>query len=80
MGLKEEPPKPPPIQVPDAPPPITERAPRRKDSDEEALKQYALQAVLRQEARPRLRKSKREKKNSANGSSTLYRTTRSATN
>ena len=50
MGLKEEPPKPPPIQVPDAPPPEAERAPRRKDSDEEALKQYALQAVLRQEA------------------------------
>jgi hypothetical protein len=50
MGLKEEPPKPPPPQIPDAPPPEAERAPRRKDSDEEALKQYALQAVLRQEA------------------------------
>ena len=50
MGLKEEPNKPPPPPVPDAPPPEAERAPRRKDSDEEALKQYALQAVLRQEA------------------------------
>ena len=50
MGLKEEPNKPPPPPVPDAPPPLQERAPRRKDSDEEALKQYALQAVLRQEA------------------------------
>ena len=50
MGLKEEPPKPPLPSVPDAPPPEAERAPRRKDSDEEALKQYALQAVLRQEA------------------------------
>ena len=51
MGLKEDPLKPPPPPVPEGPPPEHERAPRgRKDSDDEALKQYALRAVERQEA------------------------------
>ena len=78
MGLKEEPGRH--HVVPDAPPPEAERAPRRKDSDEEALKQYALQAVLRQEAESQSCEIKAKKKNSAERSSTLYRMIQKETN